>query len=173
MLEEEGTSLLERAPRNSIWIFLPYLLLQVSDGLCASIQSTIYPLESSKKGLTASQIGPEVGIFFLSQIIVCPLTGRWLSVWGAKKLYPAGFILAGGTSVLFGLLQWVSDPTLFLVFSYLLRFLGGVGSAVLFTSNLAILLAKFPDLESTVMAWCQASYNFGLAVGPILGLVAR
>ena len=145
MLEEEGTSLLERAPRNSIWIFLPYLLLQVSDGLCASIQSTIYPLESSKKGLTASQIGPVFGIFFLSQIIFSPLIGRWMPIWGVKKLYPAGFILAGGTSVLFGLLQWVPDPTLFLVFSYLLRFLEGLGSAVVWTSNLAILTVKFQD----------------------------
>ena len=30
-------------------------------------------------------------------------------------------------------------------------------------------MAKFPDRKSTVKAWCDASFNFGLTIGPVLG----
>ena len=102
-----------------------------------------------------------------------------------KAIFPAGFIIDGGTFILFGLLQWVTDTTTFLLFSYLIRFLEvsadiftiprlslcfqGAGAAATWTSNLSILMAKFPDRKSTVKAWCDASFNFGLTIGPVLG----
>ena len=52
-----------------------------------------------------------------------PLVGKYLSIWGVKAIFPAGFIIDGGTFILFGLLQWVEDTTAFLIFSYLIRFL--------------------------------------------------
>ena len=30
-------------------------------------------------------------------------------------------------------------------------------------------MAKFPDRKSTVKAWCDAAFNFGLTIGPVLG----
>ena len=85
---------------------------------------------------------------------------------------------------MFGMLQWVNDTTMFLLFSYLIRFLEvelhcdndvknyiicksqGVGAAATWTSNLSILMEKFPDRKSTVKAWCDAAFNFGLTIGP-------
>ena len=52
-----------------------------------------------------------------------PLVGKYLSIWGVKAIFPAGFIIDGGTFIMFGMLQWVSDTTMFLLFSYLIRFL--------------------------------------------------
>ena len=63
----------------------------------------------------------------------------------------------------------MDDTNTFLVFSYLIRFIEGVGAAATWTSNLTILMAKFPDRKATVKAWCDASFNFGLTVGPVLG----
>ena len=40
-----------------------------------------------------------------------------------KAIFPAGFIIDGGTFIMFGMLQWVSDKNMFLLFSYLIRFL--------------------------------------------------
>ena len=45
----------------------------------------------------------------------------------------------------------------------------GAGAAATWTSNLSILMAKFPDRKSTVKAWCDAAFNFGLTIGPVLG----
>ena len=52
-----------------------------------------------------------------------PLVGKYLSIWGVKAIFPAGFIIDGGTFILFGMLQWVNNTTMFLLFSYLIRFL--------------------------------------------------
>ena len=45
----------------------------------------------------------------------------------------------------------------------------GVGAAATWTSNLSILMAKFPERKATVKAWCDASFNFGLTIGPVIG----
>jgi len=148
---------------------VPFLLLQFSVGLCASLQATFYPIEAGLKGATAAQFGAVFGIIHLSLFIFGPLVGKYLSIWGVKAIFPAGFIIDGGTFILFGMLQWVNDTTAFLVFSYLIRFLEGVGAAATWTSNLSILMAKFPDRKSTVKAWCDASFNFGLTIGPVIG----
>ena len=31
--------------------------------------------------------------------------GKYLSIWGVKAIFPAGFIIDGGTFILFGLLE--------------------------------------------------------------------
>jgi hypothetical protein len=49
--------------------------------------------------------------------------GKYLSVWGVRAIFPAGFLIDGGTFILFGLLQWVDDINTFLVFSYIIRFI--------------------------------------------------
>ena len=48
---------------------LPFLLLQFSVGLCASLQATFYPIEAGQKGATASQFGAVFGIIHLSLFI--------------------------------------------------------------------------------------------------------
>jgi len=148
---------------------IPFLLLQFSVGLCSSLQATFYPIEASSKGATASEFGAVFGIIHLSLFMFGPLVGKYLSIWGVKAIFPAGFIIDGGTFIMFGMLQWVSDKTMFLLFSYLIRFLEGAGAAATWTSNLSILMAKFPDRKSTVKAWCDAAFNFGLTIGPVLG----
>jgi len=148
---------------------IPFLFLQFSVGLCASLQATFYPIEAGLKGATASQFGAVFGIIHLSLFIFGPLVGKYLSIWGVKAIFPAGFIIDGGTFILFGMLQWVNETTMFLIFSYLIRFLEGVGAAATWTSNLSILMAKFPDRKSTVKAWCDASFNAGLTIGPVIG----
>ena len=30
-------------------------------------------------------------------------------------------------------------------------------------------MAKFPERKATVKAWCDASFNFGLTIGPVIG----
>jgi len=166
-----GSSQTEPSSSKAVFVrtIIPFLLLQFSVGLCASLQATFYPIEARKKGATATQFGAVFGIIHLSLFIFGPLVGKYLSIWGVKAIFPAGFLIDGGTFILFGLLQWVNDTTAFLIFSYLIRFLEGVGAAATWTSNLSILMAKFPDRKATVKAWCDASFNFGLTIGPVIG----
>ena len=57
------------------------------------------------------------------RLVLGPLVGKYLPLWGVKSIFSAGFIIEGGAFILFGLLHWVNDTVMFLVFSYLIRFL--------------------------------------------------
>ena len=45
----------------------------------------------------------------------------------------------------------------------------GVGTGAYLTATLAILVNKFPDKKAAVKACCEGSFQFGLAIGPVLG----
>lgn len=95
--------------------------------------------------------------------------GKYLSILGLNIIYPAGFILDGLSFIVFGLLHWVHHIPTFLILSYGIRFLEGVGAAATWNSNLSILMAKFPESKAQVKAWCDASFNVGLTLGPVIG----
>ena len=92
---------------------------QASIGLCASLQATFYPLEAAKKGSTTAQFGAVFGIIHLSLFVFGPLVGKYLPLWGVHCIFFAGFVIDGGSFLLFGLLQWVDDNTSFLVLAHI------------------------------------------------------
>ena len=49
---------------------IPFLVLQASVGLCASLQATFYPIEAGLKGATAAQFGAVFGIIHLALFLV-------------------------------------------------------------------------------------------------------
>ena len=70
---EELTSLLhpevkKKAPSNKHFLrtVAPFMLLQASVGLCASLQATFYPIEAESKGATPAQFGAVFGVIHLS-----------------------------------------------------------------------------------------------------------
>ena len=52
-----------------------------------------------------------------------PIVGKYLHMTGARLIFSAGVIIGGGTFILFGLLEWTDNVTIFLALSYILRFL--------------------------------------------------
>ena len=65
--ESQGSSGSSRDSKSYfIRTTIPFLLLQFSVGLCASLQATFYPIEATLKGATASQFGAVFGIIHLS-----------------------------------------------------------------------------------------------------------
>jgi hypothetical protein len=73
--DEESTPLLDNSKKekttNSQFLktILPFMFLQASVGLCASLQATFYPIEEELKGATAAQFGAVFGIIHLSLFI--------------------------------------------------------------------------------------------------------
>ena len=74
--ESQGSSGSSRDSKSFfIRTTIPFLLLQFSVGLCASLQATFYPIEATLKGATASQFGAVFGIIHLS-LFMFGETGR-------------------------------------------------------------------------------------------------
>ena len=68
--ETQGSNSSSRDSKSFfIRTIIPFLLLQFSVGLCASLQATFYPIEATLKGASASQFGAVLGIIHLSLFI--------------------------------------------------------------------------------------------------------
>ena len=116
--------------------------LNVCWGFMASIMAPFLPVEAEAKGASPSQFGPIFGIIHLALFIISPVMGKVVTRWGLARVFKTGLILISFTSVTFGLLTFVADSSLFLVLAYTLRIVEGIGGSALWTSMLALLLAR-------------------------------
>ena len=116
--------------------------LNVCWGFMASIMAPFLPVEAEAKGASPSQFGPIFGIIHLALFIISPVMGKVVTRWGLARVFKTGLILISFTSVSFGLLTFVADSSLFLVLAYTLRIVEGIGGSALWTSMLALLLAR-------------------------------
>ena len=116
--------------------------LNVCWGFMASIMAPFLPVEAQVKGTTASQFGPIFGVIHLSLFIISPFMGKIILRSGLGNVFKFGLLLISFSSLCFGLLTFVENPSLFLVLAYALRIVEGVGGSALWTSMLALLLAR-------------------------------
>ena len=128
--------------RRSLMTVSSLAALNVSWGFMASIMAPFLPLEAQAKGGTPSQFGPIFGIIHLALFLISPVMGKVVSRLGLGRVFKTGLLLISFSSVCFGLLTFITDSTLFLVLAYTLRIVEGVGGSALWTSMLALLLAR-------------------------------
>ena len=116
--------------------------LNVCWGFMASIMAPFLPVEAEAKGASPSQFGPIFGIIHLALFLISPLMGKVVTRWGLGTVFKTGLFLISFSSVCFGLLTFLADSTLFLCLAYALRIVEGIGGSALWTSMLALLLAR-------------------------------
>ena len=116
--------------------------LNVCWGLMCAMQAPFIPKKAASKGATATQFGGVFGIIHLAIFITSPLMGTMVSKLGLTNIFKSGLFLSSSCSLMFGFLTYVTNTSLFLVMAYTLRFLGGAGGAMIWTSLLALLLAR-------------------------------
>ena len=116
--------------------------LNVCWGFMASIMAPFLPVEAQAKGATASQFGPIFGIIHLALFVISPLMGKVINRVGLGNVFNMGLLLISISSLCFGLLTFVKSSSLFLALAYALRIIEGIGGSALWTSMLALLLAR-------------------------------
>jgi len=70
---------------------------------------------------------------------------RLLNTHSAKSILIAGCICEGIAMIVFGLFDFISDPTAYAVASFLCRFLEGFGNGCLNSSSSKLLMIVFPE----------------------------
>ncbi len=74
-------------------------------------------------GLTGKTMGYLVAVFAMAQLIASPITGRWVDLYGRKKMIIIGLFIFGVSELLFGL---GTDVWML----YAARVLGGISRCV-------------------------------------------
>ena len=114
-------------------------------GLLISLQPPFYPSEAELKGAKPSEYGFVFGIANLSLFIFSPIFGKYGSRIGPKICFDCGSVMQGVSGFMFAFLLYCDGVAVFIGFSYLLRFIEGLGTAMAWSSALGILMQAFPN----------------------------
>ncbi|RKN70638.1 MFS transporter [Paenibacillus ginsengarvi] len=113
--------------------------------------------------LSGKTMGYLVAVFAVSQLLMSPLTGRWVDLYGRKKMIIIGLFLFGISELIFGLGTnvWVL---------YLSRVLGGMSAAFIMPGVTAYIAdITYDEERPKAMGYMSAAISTGFIIGPGLG----
>ena len=138
-------------------------------GCCTVIQAPFYSSEAARRGLSSTASGAVFSCFALSQMLAFPVMGWLAPRLGVTRLYTLGLLLAGLTTVGFGLLTYVEQPTPFLSACLTVRSAEAIGTAATLTAVRTIIINQFPHHINAAIGVVETMTGAGLCLGPALG----
>ncbi|MDQ6419902.1 MFS transporter [Paenibacillus sp. LHD-117] len=123
----------------------------------------VMPSIMTEMNLSGKTMGYLVAVFAVAQLLMSPISGRWVDRYGRKKMILAGLFLFAVSELLFGLGQHVSVL-------YASRLLGGVSAAFVMPAVTAY-LADITTVEERpqAMGYLSAAISTGFIIGPGIG----
>ena len=113
--------------------------------------------------MDAMSLGWVATAYLLASVIFVVPFGRIADIYGRKRLFSYGMIIFTVTSLLLAL---SSSPLMLIA----LRFVQGIGSAMIFGISAALLISVFPPAErGKVLGFTVAAVYSGQSVGPFIG----
>ncbi len=113
--------------------------------------------------VSASGIGWVVTGYILSSAVLSVPFGRLADLTNRKSILSFGILIFSMTSF-----AAAFSPSL--TFLIILRVVQGVGAAMIFSTNTAVLISAFPpEKRGKVLGYSIASTYIGLSVGPVIG----
>lgn len=70
-----------------------------------------------------------------------------------------------------GSLKFVDDPTTFVLFSFIWKFLCGLGSGLNSTASFAIIASHYREEREKMIGYMESSSGIGLLLGPFMGAI--
>lgn len=113
--------------------------------------------------VSASTVGWLITAYMLTVAALSVPFGRIADVTSRKRILVAGLLLFALSSAIsvFGFAMWMM---------ILLRVIQGLGGAMIFSTNTAVLISAFPGRErGKVLGFSIASTYVGLSAGPVIG----
>jgi len=113
--------------------------------------------------LSGTIVGYLVAAFAVAQLLVSPVSGRWVDKFGRKKMIIIGLIIFSTSEFLFGIGE--SVEVLFVS-----RMLGGVSAAFIMPAVTAF-IADITTIETRpkALGYMSAAISTGFIIGPGIG----
>ncbi|KAI4464406.1 mfs-type transporter slc18b1-like protein [Holotrichia oblita] len=134
-----------------------------------SIMAPFFPKEASEKGLSDVLSGFVFSFYALVMFLTSPIFGKILPKVGAKFLFISGVLIAGICNLLFGMLEFVHNYTLFTCYCFLIRGLEALGASAFSTASYVFVVNSFPNHIGSVLGILETFVGFGMSTGPALG----
>ncbi|WP_080873425.1 MFS transporter [Oceanobacillus timonensis] len=123
----------------------------------------VLPTIMNELNLSGSVVGYLVAAFAVAQLIVSPLSGRWVDAFGRKRMIVTGLLIFSFSEFLFGIGKTVE-------ILFISRILGGVSAAFIMPAVTAF-IADITTLETRpkALGYMSAAINTGFIIGPGVG----
>lgn len=123
----------------------------------------VMPTIMNELNLSGTVVGYLVAAFAVAQLLVSPISGRWVDKFGRKKMILIGLIIFSLSEFLFG----IGESVEVLFFS---RMLGGVSAAFIMPAVTAF-IADITTLETRpkALGYMSAAISTGFIIGPGIG----
>ena len=138
-----------------------------------SIQGPLYPPEASSKGLMPSEYGFTVSVYETMYLFASATSAALMNQMGVELCYVSGSFLAGIGSIAFGLLHYIDDPTLFLIISFIIKAIEGIGSASVYITVTVLISSSFREGKALYLSIKETFFSLGTVIGPMLGGLLR
>ena len=125
----------------------------------------LLPFYATKMGASGLLVGLLVSSFSVAQLISAPLWGRFSDHYGRR---PA--LIVGMTSAVIAYVIFAFADSLWLLF--LSRLVQGAGGGTVSVIQAYVADAIEPKDRAKGLGWLSASTNAGVALGPVLGVLA-
>ncbi|KAF5270508.1 hypothetical protein FQA39_LY08386 [Lamprigera yunnana] len=162
-------SIFKHFSRNQKMTLLSLALVDFMCFCSMSLMAPFFPKEAAEKGLSNTLSGFVFSFYALIMFISSPIFGKILPILGAKFLFLSGIILTGTCNILFGLLEYVEDYTLFVSLCFVIRGFEAVGASAFSTASYVFVVHSFPEKIGSVLGILETFVGLGMSVGPAIG----
>jgi len=127
------------------------------------------PLEFERKGIDQEYMGWVMGIFALAMIFVSPMMGTFIHHFGRRWAIGLGALLTGVSFLVFAGISYIEDNTTFLILSFAMRLLQGIGTTMIQVTFLSIVASFYPSTREWLIGMLEAAMGAGITLGVFFG----
>lgn len=155
--------------KHKIYILL---LFAIYSEIGYSLLAPLYPMEAKERGVNTTMLGIIFASFGLSNFVFTILTPNLIKKKGKKYLLYLSLILEGISTIFFGLINYISYKLIFIIISFILRFIQGISSAIIQTLLYSIVasVSSKENIERNI-GYIELADSIGLALGPLFASI--
>ncbi|KAI1305225.1 MFS-type transporter SLC18B1 [Halotydeus destructor] len=159
----------KRVHKNRVLKLIVLALMNGCLTMAFSIMAPFFPKEAERKGLSPTV----AGLIFATQpffvAVGSPVAGVLIPKYGSKLMIVPFMGISGVCIIAFGTLTYVDESLLFAILCFIVRAIGAISAAMVFTANFTVQCQLFPDNIGFAVAMGETMTGLGVSVGPAFG----
>lgn len=133
------------------------------------LPTTLYPEVALERGFSSSWSGVVLALFPFGGVFASFITGKVMRFYKKPKLLLIFLLLDCLAKFVFGLVDFIDDPTLFMIVSTVSRLFLGLNFMAFQTILVSLIPEAWPDSMVESLSYYELFCNCGLLSGPLFG----
>ncbi|CAL1301031.1 unnamed protein product [Larinioides sclopetarius] len=138
-------------------------------GSSLGLYGPLYPEQAKIHGVATYVYGPAMAVQYLTALLFYPLACRMVPSINCSLAVSIGLFITGVCKVLFGTLSLVADDLPFILLSYGIQIMEGIGFGILLASTCIIIFSQITEKTRRNRGIIRSLFILGISISPICG----